>query len=67
MRHHFVCEPVHPDTEKVHYEFNRSLEEGKEPEHYTFDVSQRIVDGMMDTFKSVEDVCEFVLEDVIET
>lgn len=65
-RHHFVCEPTRPNTNKVHYEFDRSFEKDKDPEHFTFDVSERIVDGMMDVFKGMVDEFDFVLEEVME-
>ena len=65
-RHHFICEPSRPNTNKVHYEFDRSFEKDKEPEHFTFDVSERIVDGMMDVFRGMVDEFEFVLEEVME-
>ena len=66
-RHHFVCEPVSPDTKKEHFEFDRSIADGKEPEHFTFDVSENLVDTMCSSFKALEDEFEFVLEEVIET
>ena len=66
-RHHFVCEPVSPDTKKEHFEFDRSIADGKEPEHFTFDVSENLVDAMCSSFKALEDEFEFVLEEVIET
>ena len=31
-QHHFTCEPTHADTKKEHFEFDRSIENGKEPE-----------------------------------
>ena len=40
---------------------------GKEPEHFTFDVSENLVDAMCSSFKALEDEFEFVLEEVIET
>lgn len=67
QRHHFVCEPVSPDTKKEHFEFDRSIADGKEPEHFTFDVSENLVDAMCSSFKALEDEFEFVLEEVIET
>ena len=66
-RHHFVCEPVSPDTKKEHFEFDRSIADGKEPEHFTFEVSENLVDAMCSSFKALEDEFEFVLEEVIET
>ena len=66
-RHHFVCEPISPDTKKEHFEFDRSIADGKEPEHFTFDVSENLVDAMCSSFKALEDEFEFVLEEVIET
>lgn len=66
-RHHFVCEPVSPDTKKEHFEFDRSIADGKEPEHFTFDVSENLVDAMCSSFKALEDEFEFVLEEVMET
>ena len=66
-RHHFVCEPVSPDTKKDHFEFDRSIADGKEPEHFTFEVSENLVDAMCSSFKALEDEFEFVLEEVIET
>ena len=66
-RHHFVCETVNPDTKKEHFEFDRSIGNGKGAEHFTFDVSENIVDAMCDTFKALEDEFAFVLEEVIET
>lgn len=65
-RHHFVCEPVSPDTKKEHFEFDRSIADGKEPEHFTFDVSENLVDAMCSSFKALEDEFEFVLEEVME-
>lgn len=50
----------------MHYEFDRSFEKDKDPEHFTFDVSERIVDGMMDVFKGMVDEFDFVLEEVME-
>ncbi|MBR5697166.1 MAG: hypothetical protein IKX44_00880, partial [Prevotella sp.] len=66
-RHHFVCEPVNPDTKKEHYEFDHIFGDGKEAEHFTFDVSENILDAMCSTFKALEDEFAFVLEEVIET
>ena len=66
-RHHFVCESVSPDTKKEHFEFDRSIADGKEPEHFTFEVSENLVDAMCSSFKALEDEFEFVLEEVIET
>ena len=66
-RHHFVCEPVSPDTKKEHFEFDRSIADGKEPEHFTFEVSENLVDAMCSSSKALEDEFEFVLEEVIET
>ena len=66
-RHHFVCEPVSPDTKKEHFEFDRSIADGKEPEHFTFDVSENLVDTMCSSFKALEDEFEFAFEEVIET
>ena len=66
-RHHFVCEPVSPDIKKEHFEFDRSIADGKEPEHFTFEVSENLVDAMCSSFKALEDEFEFVLEEVIET
>lgn len=66
-RHHFVCEPVNPDTKKEHYEFDHIFGDGKEAEHFTFDVSENILDAMCSSFKALEDEFEFVLEEVIET
>ena len=66
-RHHFVCEPVSPDTKKEHFEFDRNMVDGKEAEHFTFDVSENLVDAMCSSFKALEDEFEFVLEEVIET
>ena len=65
-RHHFVCEPVSPDTKKEHFEFDRSIADGKEPEHFTFDVSENLVNAMGNTFKALESEFEFVLEEVME-
>ena len=65
-RHHFVCEPVSPDTKKEHFEFDRSIADGKEPEHFTFEVSENLVDAMCSSFKALEDEFEFVLEEVME-
>ena len=65
-RHHFVCEPVNPETGKEHFEFDRSFENDKEPEHFTFDVSENIVNAMSSTFKALEDEFEFFLEEVME-
>ena len=66
-RHHFVCEPISPDTKKEHFEFDRNMVDGKEAEHFTFDVSENVVDAMSSTFKALEDEFDFVLEEVIET
>ena len=66
-RHHFVCEPVNPDTKKEHFEFDHSFGDGKEPEHFTFEVSENLVDAMCSSSKALEDEFEFVLEEVIET
>ena len=66
-RHHFVCEPISPDTKKEHFEFDRNMVDGKEAEHFTFDVSKNVVDAMSSTFKALEDEFDFVLEEVIET
>lgn len=65
-RHHFVCEPVNPETGKEHFESDRSFENDKEPEHFTFDVSENIVNAMSSTFKALEDEFEFFLEEVME-
>ncbi len=65
-RHHFVCEPVNPETKKEHFEFDRSFENDKELEHFTFDVSENIVNAMSSTFKALEDEFEFFLEEVME-
>ncbi len=65
-RHHFVCEPVNPETGKEHFEFDRSFENDKETEHFTFDVSENIVNAMSSTFKALEDEFEFFLEEVME-
>ena len=65
-RYHFVCEPVNPETKKEHFEFDRSFENDKELEHFTFDVSENIVNAMSSTFKALEDEFEFFLEEVIE-
>ena len=66
-RHHFVCEPISPDTKKEHFEFDRNMVDGKEAEHFTFDVSENVVDAMSIIFKTLEDEFDFVLEEVIET
>ncbi len=66
-RHHFTCAPINADTKKEHFEFDRSVAEGKEPEHFTFDVSENLVDAMCSTFKALEGEFEFVFEQVIET
>ena len=66
-RHHFVCESVSPDTKKEHFEFDRSIADGKELEHFTFDVSENLVDTMCSSFKALEDEFEFAFEEVIET
>ena len=65
-QHHFTCEPIHADTKKEHFEFDRSIENGKEPEHFTFDVSENLVNAMGNTFKALESEFEFVLEEVME-
>ena len=65
-QHHFTCEPTHADTKKEHFEFDRSIQNGKEPEHFTFDVSENLVNAMGNTFKALESEFEFVLEEVME-
>lgn len=65
--HHFVCEPVNPDTKKEHFEFDHSIGDDKEAEHFTFDVSENILNAMCSTFKALEDEFAFMLEEVIET
>lgn len=64
--HHFICKSNNPDVRNVHFEFIRSLEDGKEAVQYSFDVPQDIVDTMGDTFKSLEDEFEFVFDEVME-
>lgn len=58
---------MNPDTRKAHFEFDRHIEEGKGLEHFTFDISENIVDAIANTFKALEGEFEFVLEEVIET
>ena len=65
-QHHFTCEPINADTKKKHFEFDRSIEDGKEPEHFTFDVSENLVNAIGNTFKALESEFEFVLEEVME-
>ena len=67
QRHHFVCDPINPNTKKVHLEYVHSLGEGKETEHYTFDVSQNLVDTFIGTFKALENEFVFEFEEVLET
>ena len=55
------------ETKKEHFEFDHSFGDGKEPEHFTFEVSENLVDAMCSSFKALEDEFEFVLEEVIET
>ena len=65
-RHLFTCDPINADTKKEHFEFDRSIADGKEPEHFIFDVSENLVDAMCSTFKALEGKFEFVFEEVIE-
>lgn len=65
--HHFVCEPICPNTKKVHLEYDHSFGKDKEAEHYTFDISQNIVDAFSSAFKALENEFVFVFEEVIET
>lgn len=66
-RHHFVCEPTHPDTKSVRFEFDRILDGCREAEHFVFDISQDVVDALSDTFMELASDFEFVFEQVMET
>ncbi len=66
-RHHFVCEPTHPDTKSVRFEFDRILDGCREAEHFVFDISQDVVDVLSDTFMELANDFEFVFEQVMET
>ena len=66
-RHHFVCEPPHPDTKSVRFEFDRILDGCREAEHFVFDISQDVVDVLSDTFMELANDFEFVFEQVMET
>ena len=65
-RHHFTCEPTQPGTPMVTLEYDRAMEEGKEPEHFVFEVSMKVFEAFCDTFKESSDVFEFVMEQVLE-
>ena len=65
-RHHFICEPIRPDTKSVRFEFDRILEGCKEVEHFVFDISQNVVDALRDTFMELASDFEFVFEQVME-
>ena len=65
-RHRYVCASIHPDTPMIHYEFDRSMGDGEEPEHFTFDISERIINAFCDTFKEFASDFEYVFEQVLE-
>lgn len=66
-RHHFVCEPTHPDTKSVRFEFDRILDGCREAEHFVFDISQDVVGALSDTLMEMASDFEFVFEQVMET
>ena len=65
-KHHLTCEPTRKGTPIVHLEYDRSIEDGKEPEHFTFDISKKIFDAFCDTFNEFGKNFVFDLEQVME-
>lgn len=64
-RHHFCCEPILPYTPKKHFEYDCFYGDNQDAEHYTFDVSEKIVNAMSSSFRALEDEFEFVLDEVM--
>ena len=65
-QHHLTCEPTRKGTPIIHLEYDRSIEEGKDSEHFTFDVSKKIIDAFCDTFNEFCNIFVFDLEQVVE-
>jgi hypothetical protein len=65
-KHHLTCEPIRKGTPIVHLEYDRSIEDGKEPERFTFDVSKRIIDAFCDILNEFGNKYMFDLEQVLE-
>ena len=65
-KHHLTCEPIRKGTPIVHLEYDRSIEDGKDSEHFSFDVSKKIIDAFCDTFNEFGNKYMFDLEQVLE-
>ena len=65
-RHHFVCEPKRPGTPIVHLEYDRSMEEDAESEHFTFDVSKNVINVFYDVLRELANNYKFEAEEVLE-